>query len=323
MSLVLVFLMMLSSTVTVNAVVENPMVYTGNDQHLDFEEILEYFGSYYSEEHIDFVEFNQSIIKNDKVTVSGFSVTFSDIETKEDETSEIISLNWSTSSKQVLFVSVKAGNGGNLYYYNPLSDGGFVEVPSNNSVSHLRFYYVDEDVDDDDDDDDDEDEDEDEDVNDEDIDDEDVDDEDVDDEDVDDEDVDDEDVDDEDVDDEDVDDEDVDDEDVDDEDVDDEDVEEETTTTRRRRVAVVEVPEIELEDEEIAEALPEPVMEEVVEVVAPIEEVILDEPIAEALPITILEDEELPQTGGIPLEALSLIGVALTGIGAVLRKKSS
>ena len=273
LSLVLVFLMMLSSTVTVNAVVENPMVYTGNDQHLDFEEILEYFGSHYSKDDIDFVEFNQSIIKNDKVTVNGFSVTFSDIETKEDETSEIMSLYWSTSSKQVLFVSVKAGNGGNLYYYNPLSDGGFVEVPSNNSVSHLRFYYVDEDVDDD-------------------------------------------------V----VDDDDVDDEDVDDEDVDDEDVDEETTTTRRRRVADVEIPEIELPDEEIAESLPEPVMEETVEVVVeivPVEDIILDEPIAEALPIAILEDEELPQTGGLPLEALSLIGVALTSVGAVLRKRNS
>jgi len=38
-----------------------------------------------------------------------------------------------------------------------------------------------------------------------------------------------------------------------------------------------------------------------------------EEPLAQAI----------PQTGGIPLEALSLIGVALTGIGAVLRKKNS
>ena len=43
---------------------------------------------------------------------------------------------------------------------------------------------------------------------------------------------------------------------------------------------------------------------------------------------TIELDEEplaqaIPQTGGIPIEALSFIGVALTGIGAVLRKKDS
>ena len=116
-----------------------------------------------------------------------------------------------------------------------------------------------------------------------------------------------------------------DDEDNDDEDTDDEDTDDEIeTTTRRNRVAVVEVPEIELPDEDIAEALPEPMMEEVVVIEdEPIEEVFLDEPIAEALPIAILEDEELPQTGGLPLEAFSLIGVALTGIGAVLRKKNS
>ena len=109
---------------------------------------------------------------------------------------------------------------------------------------------------------------------------------------------------------------------------DDNEEEQVTTTTRRRsRVAVVEVAEIELPDEEIAEALPEPMMEEVVVEeaveVEPIEEIILDEAIAEALPVAILVDEELPQTGGVPLEAFSLLGVALTSIGAALRKRNS
>ena len=109
---------------------------------------------------------------------------------------------------------------------------------------------------------------------------------------------------------------------------DDNEEEQVTTTTRRRsRVAVVEVAEIELPDEEIAEALPEPMMEEVVVEetveVEPIEEIILDEAIAEALPVAVLVDEELPQTGGVPLEAFSLLGVALTSIGAALRKRNS
>jgi len=83
--------------------------------------------------------------------------------------------------------------------------------------------------------------------------------------------------------------------------------------------------DIELETEEIAAAPIEPVVEEVVQVVEPIEEVILEELILDdPIPEAIIETEDdLVKTSGIPLQAFSLIGVALTGIGAVLRKKNS
>jgi len=109
--------------------------------------------------------------------------------------------------------------------------------------------------------------------------------------------------------------------------VDDGETEDEEPPTPRRRSRVI-LEELELEEtvelleEEVPEALPEPVIEEVVEV-EPIEELILDETVAEALPVSILEDEVLPQTGGIPLEVLSLMGVAITSIGVVLRKRKS
>jgi uncharacterized repeat protein (TIGR02543 family) len=57
---------------------------------------------------------------------------------------------------------------------------------------------------------------------------------------------------------------------------------------------------------------PEPIVPEPVPVV---EEVILDEATAEDVP------EALPATGGIPSEGFSLLGIALTAVGAKLRKK--
>jgi len=98
--------------------------------------------------------------------------------------------------------------------------------------------------------------------------------------------------------------------------------EDEEDPAPRNTIRRVTVSEIEIPDEEVAAAPIEPVVEEVVQVIEPIEEVIieevfLDDPIPEDVPDT------HAQTSGIPLEAFSLIGVALTGIGAVLRKKNS
>ena len=50
-------------------------------------------------------------------------------------------------------------------------------------------------------------------------------------------------------------------------------------------------------------------------------EIILDEAVPEAAPEDIT-DEELPQTGGIPVEVMSLFGTALMGVGLKLRKRS-
>jgi LPXTG-motif cell wall-anchored protein len=304
MSLILVFLMMLTSSVTVNAMNDypiskegiEPVEISGNTGNGNFSPNSN--GNWHSYEGIKY-----RIYGNEKEY-----------------------LEWKSDTHYVISISIKGGNNYHLYEYDyeydgilndenlvsPLNNGNQIPAISNILIEVGAIISDDEDNDD-------------EDTDDEDTDDEDTDDEDTDDEDTDDEDTDDEDTDDEDTDDEDTDDEDTDDEDTDDEDTDDEDTDDEIeTTTRRNRVAVVEVPEIELPDEDIAEALPEPMMEEVVVIEdEPIEEVFLDEPIAEALPIAILEDEELPQTGGLPLEAFSLIGVALTGIGAVLRKKNS
>ncbi|VDN46589.1 conserved exported protein of unknown function [Petrocella atlantisensis] len=259
LSLVLVFLMMLSSTVTVNAMNDYPI----------------------SKEGIEPVEISGNTGKgNFKPNSNGEWHSYEGIKYRIYG-NEKEYLEWKSDTHYVISISIKGGNNYHLYEYDydgilndenlvsPLNNGNQIPAISNILIEVGAIISVDDDV---------------------------------------------------------VDDEDVDDEDVDDEDVDDDDVDDETTTTRRRRVADVEIPEIELPDEEIAESLPEPVMEETVEVVVeivPVEDIILDEPIAEALPIAILEDEELPQTGGLPLEALSLIGVALTSVGAVLRKRNS
>jgi LPXTG-motif cell wall-anchored protein len=278
MSLILVFLMMLTSRVTVNAMNDypiskegiEPVEISGNTGNVNFSPNSN--GNWHSYEGIKY-----RIYGDDKEY-----------------------LEWKSDTHYVISISIKGGNNYHLYEYDydydgilndenlvsPLNNGNQIPAISNILIKVGAIISDDEDSDD--------------------------------------EDTDDEDTDDEDADDEDTDDEDTDNEDTDDEDTDDENTDDEIETTTRRRVAVVEVAEIELLDEDIAEALPEPMMEEVVVIEEePIEEVFLDEPIAEALPVAIFEDEELPQTGGLPLEALSLIGVALTSVGAVLRKRNS
>ena len=69
-------------------------------------------------------------------------------------------------------------------------------------------------------------------------------------------------------------------------------------------------------EEEVPEATPEVTPE------APaVDEEILDTDIPEAGPSEDIEDEALPQTGGIPMGMMSLAGLSLAGFGMVLRKK--
>lgn len=67
------------------------------------------------------------------------------------------------------------------------------------------------------------------------------------------------------------------------------------------------------------EPVPEAPVEEPTEELE-IEE-ILDEEITESAPIDVIEDEQLPQTGGIPMSALSVMGLALSGLGVKLRRR--
>ncbi len=73
--------------------------------------------------------------------------------------------------------------------------------------------------------------------------------------------------------------------------------------------------EEEIIEEEIPEEAPVVVVEEEEEVV---EEEILDEETPENVEMT---DEELPEAGGLPLEVISLAGMAVMGLGVKIRKR--
>lgn len=72
--------------------------------------------------------------------------------------------------------------------------------------------------------------------------------------------------------------------------------------------------ELILEDEETPEATPGEDTEEEVEE-------ILDEVTPEATPEEDIQDEALPQTGGVPASMMSLLGIAMTGVGYKIKKR--
>lgn len=72
--------------------------------------------------------------------------------------------------------------------------------------------------------------------------------------------------------------------------------------------------ELIVEDEETPEATPGEDAEEEVEE-------ILDEVTPEATPEEDIQDEALPQTGGVPASMMSLLGIAMTGVGFKIRKR--
>jgi hypothetical protein len=61
---------------------------------------------------------------------------------------EYLSINFSNASKPVIGVFLKAGPGGNMYYYNPgvYGDTNLI-VPGENAISHVSFYYCDDEID--------------------------------------------------------------------------------------------------------------------------------------------------------------------------------
>ena len=67
----------------------------------------------------------------------------------------------------------------------------------------------------------------------------------------------------------------------------------------------------------IEEPTPDPIPEAEPEII----DEILDEITPESAPDQDIEDEALPQTGGIPIELITLIGIGLTGVGVRMKKK--